>query len=93
MAEKVYIFSSGSQYGDWYDSNCGRCKKSDINDLPTCDIDEALGMALFDDGKVTPEIALRAGVNAETAGRYIWPCSEVDWTEDWKAEFRASEAT
>lgn len=86
---KFYIFSSGSQYGDWVASNCERCAKYDVNDLPTCEIDEALGLAYLDDGKVTPEIALRAGVNEENANKYVWPCSEVEWTEEWKAKLTA----
>ena len=92
MTDRIRIFSSGSQYGDWVGSNCERCTKYDVNDLPTCEIDEAIGMAYMGDGMVTPEIAHRAGYTPENQGRYVWPCTEVVWTEEWKAEYAVRKA-
>jgi hypothetical protein len=90
MSDKVYIFSCGTQYADWVGSNCERCTKYDANDLPTCEIDEAIGMAYMDDGKVTEEIAIRAGYTEENHLRYVWPCSEVEWIEE--SEYAAKKA-
>lgn len=90
MSDKVYIFSSGSQYSDWVSSNCERCTKYNKEGVSDCEIETALLCAYFDDGKVAPDIAERAGANEEeNAGRYIWQCSEVDWTDEWKAEYLA----
>lgn len=94
MSDKVYIFSNGAQFTDWQLSNCERCKKSSVNDPDDdgtnwplrCEIESALVYAAMDDGKVTPEIRERSGYKD---GYYNWQCSEVEWTEEWKAEVLA----
>lgn len=88
--QRVRPFFSGSQYGDWTSGNCDRCTKGahrlGPDALPTCEIELALGEAYFGDGKVDADIAQRMGVT--TSGvTYGWPCSEVEWTEEWKAEY------
>lgn len=80
MTDRIYIFSNGSQYADWQASNCERCKK-----IEQCEIWFALDDALWDDGTVSQEIAKRAGYDAD---RYLWPCGEVEWTEEWKTEHK-----
>jgi len=83
MTDRIYIFSNGSQYADWQASNCHRCKKFPWT-LPDCDIDIALAEAYLNNGKVSQEIANRAGYDPD---KYVWPCSEVEWTEEWKLEY------
>ncbi len=83
-AMRIHIFSNGSQFNDWSASNCLRCTKwSGWDELPTCDIDMALGEAYLGDGTVSQEIATRAGYDPD---KYVWPCGEVEWTEEWKEE-------
>lgn len=91
---RVYIFDSGTQFMDWTSCNCERCKKSTSNDpsigpsdMPKCEVEYALILACIGDGVVTPEIRRRAGADEEPTGRYVWPCLEVEWTEEWKAEY------
>lgn len=96
MIEKIYLFSKGTQFMDWQGSNCCRCKKSvevwgTPNDWPTCQIEEAILFASIDDGSVTEEMAARAGYNEDTKLAYVWPCSEVEWTDEWKAEVLAKQ--
>lgn len=89
-------FSNGSQYLDFEASNCGRCKKRatieqiSSNEVP-CKIEEAIGLASIDDGKITHEIATRMGYFDNNPPKtknyaYVWQCGEVEWTEEWKAK-------
>jgi hypothetical protein len=93
VSEKRYSpFSTCSQYGDWAASNCWRCTKdAPIGVVPTCPIQIAVDNACFDDGTVSEDIAQRMGF-LENEGHYVWPCVEVEWTEEWKAEFEAMKA-
>jgi hypothetical protein len=87
----VRPFDSGSQFADWQASNCARCvreENADRDEPPTCPILYALSLACLGSGYVTAEIADRAGWEAG-AGRYVWQCGEVEWTESWKAEVLA----
>jgi len=80
----VRPFDSGTQYIDWTNANCDRCKKSTYNDAkPVCDLEYTLLAACFGDGKITPEAAQRCGLTGNE-GRYVWLCAEVKWTEEWK---------
>jgi hypothetical protein len=83
-------FANGSQFADWTGCNCDRCTKGahllGPDDWPTCEIELALGEAYLGDGKVTADIARRMG-QTEHEGRYVWPCGEANWTEEWKAEY------
>jgi hypothetical protein len=84
-------FSCGSQFADWTSSNCDRCTKAADDKLDgqaACTIELALWNAYFGSGEVTPDIARRMGATPENEGRYVWPCGEVEWTEEWKAEYR-----
>jgi|SRR3990167_253358 len=97
-AERVRPFSNGTQYLDWAASNCGRCKKAasledSRADKVTCDIERAIGAGGASDGTVSAEIGQRMGyidnnppVTEEFS--YVWQCGEVDWTEEWKEEYR-----
>lgn len=79
MAENsVRPFSSGSQYGDWTDSNCRTCDLRWREELHTglpcpCGIEQALLVACFGDGRIPLAIADRMG---HGEGRYGWPCRE-----------------
>lgn len=89
--ERVRPFSSGSQFADWSGCNCDRCDKG-VHSLgpeawPTCEIEIALYNAYGDDGSVPADIANRMG-HTEHKGEYVWPCNEVVWTEEWKAEYQ-----
>jgi hypothetical protein len=80
MSEQVRPFYCGTQYADWSDACCRRCKKgADIDNPPPrcpCDIEQALLEACFGDGTVSREIADRMGY--ERADRYCWPCRELE---------------
>lgn len=93
--ERVRPFSNGSQYSDWSGCNCERCTKGahmlGFDALPTCEIELSIGEAYLGDGRVSADIAERMGYTANTS-RYVWPCNEVEWTEDWKAEFEKRKA-
>jgi hypothetical protein len=93
VSKKRYSpFHCGTQFGDWEASNCDRCTKgAAYGELPTCPIQYAVGSALFGDGTVSEDIAERMGF-LKHKGRYGWPCNEVEWTEEWKAEFEAMKA-
>ena len=85
MNETRSAFSNGTQYADWLDSNCLRCKKYDYaNPEQSCEIDNAISMAAMSDGQVPLEIFDRMGAKS---GNYIWMCPEVDWTDEWKKEW------
>lgn len=76
---------------DWSESNCNRCTKGvhRLNDdaaWPTCELESALLTACFDSGEIPLAIAQRIGMTTDD-GRYVWPCAEVDWTEEWQAEY------
>jgi hypothetical protein len=93
---EIRIFSNGSQYADWSESNCSRCVKGAVNCLrddewPTCPIEGALLEGYCGNGTVSEEMARRAGYDGNLCGRYVWPCSEVEWTEEWKAGVRAKD--
>jgi hypothetical protein len=75
-------FSNGTQSLDWQASNCDRCTK-----LNNCQLIDALNVAYFGDGAVPDEIARRLDY---APGRYLWQCGEVVWTEEWKAQCRAT---
>jgi hypothetical protein len=85
---RIQPFYCGSQYMDWLTANCERCKKYDL-EQSSCEIDSALFEACIDDGTVSEEIAVRMGflVDGKQNGNYNWMCPEVDWTEEWKAEY------
>lgn len=84
MSEKFYPFSNGSQYNDWQDSNCERCKKFDQDqaDPSKCEIDFEIGKAYLGDGSVSKDIANRIGF-FDHQRSYVWKCPEVDWTDEW----------
>lgn len=89
---KVSPFDSGTQFIDWTEANCNRCNKgvhrlNDESAWPPCELEAALTTACFDDGYIPLSIAKRIGMK-EDEGRYCWPCAEVDWTSEWKAEYR-----
>ncbi len=92
MTTTVRPFSNGTQYADWTDSNCNRCTKGvhrldDEIAWPTCELEAALLTACFESGEIPLFIAERIGMKEDEA-RYCWPCAEVDWTDEWKAEYR-----
>ncbi len=85
----IVPFENGTQFDDWCASNCERCEKStQYSDGAGCELEDNLLLACFDDGKIDATTAQRIGMNESTKNRYTWPCGEVDWTEEWKAECR-----
>lgn len=66
-------FSCGTQYVDWYDKNCGNCKRDEVR----CPIALALEEACWGDGMISQEIAERAGA-IRWQGHYCWPCGELE---------------
>jgi hypothetical protein len=83
-------FGDGTQFADWTECNCNRCTKG-VHRLaddawPTCELEAALTTACFDTGEITLDIAKRIGMR-DGEERYVWPCNEVEWTEEWKAEY------
>lgn len=88
-------FGSGSQYSDWTGCNCDRCEKGarllGPDAWPTCEIEAALIESYVGDGKVDEAIAERMG-HTDNADSYVWPCNEVVWTEEWKAEYQRRKA-
>jgi hypothetical protein len=91
-------FSCGTQFLDWQDANCCRCKKYSYQTDPAtgktrepldvsevCPVELALCESAYGDGTVSQEIGRRMGFTDPLA--YSWPCGEVDWTEEWKAEY------
>jgi hypothetical protein len=81
-------FSNGTQYADWLASNCDRCKKQNSGD---CFIQTSLACAYVGDGEVPEDIAKKMGRTEETKNTYVWPCSEVELTEEWKKEYTTIE--
>ena len=77
-------FSSGSQYENWSDQNCGECARSNYPDPlpePPCPLELALLEACFDDGQVSNDVAERIGaLDARPPRRegslYCWRCKE-----------------
>jgi len=87
----VCPFSSGTQYLDWVANNCDKCRKGPDwkavemgAENTKCEIEQALSEGAIT-GRVPKEIARRMGF-FENRGKYVWPCPEVEWTEEWKAE-------
>ena len=81
-------FYCGSQYLDWVASNCERCKKGSIDEIEIrCPIQRTLDAACIGDGEISDAMAVRMGITEETKNAYGWPCAEVEWTEEWKAEY------
>ncbi len=93
-------FDSGSQFGDWSNSNCCRCTKAyEANDDKyVCEIEQALFDAMFYDGDVSEDIAERMGYLDNSPLRqqgfsYVWPCKEWEPTEQAKKEYVIRERT
>jgi len=84
MSDTIIPFYCGSQYGDWSDANCCRCRKGYNEDKPAeqgrCDIEWALIEACVGDGRIPLPIAERMGA-LENRGRYGWQCGEFEEKE------------
>ncbi len=84
-------FANSFQSMDWEESNCVRCTKYS-DDASACPLMYAMALACINDGTVDEDTARSIGYlkeNGRTEGRYAWPCVEVIWTEEWKAEWSA----
>lgn len=53
---KYRPFSNGTEFDIWHSRNCQRCQLCNTEVNPTCQGDEALTLALFDDGEISAEI-------------------------------------
>jgi hypothetical protein len=90
--QRIRPFYCGTQADDWEDVNCRRCVKGydEVTQTFRCDIQEAVFVAGWEDGTVSPSIAARMGhERAEVPPRYCWPCAEVAWSAAWQAHCRA----
>lgn len=83
MNEPHRPFHCGTQFADWEDANCCRCKKYTPPDegMPTCQIAHAFIEAMFGDGSVSTDIAERCGYLDNSPPRqdgfsYCWRCKE-----------------
>ena len=91
-------FSNGSQFADWESCNCDRCTKSKLGDdgyAINCPLLNALFEAQMDDGTISEADAKGIGYldeNDQTTRRYVWPCNQVVWTEEWKAAYLKAQA-
>jgi len=62
------IFSNGSEFDNWESQNCVKCKLSTFNngqvpqEMPKCEIEFALTVALLGYGLVTPAIKNSTGI-------------------------------
>jgi hypothetical protein len=90
MSERKQLFSNGSQYCDWTESNCDRCAKSSdwLQEHMTCDLQEEMADASSNDGTVTEKIYKRLGADS---GNYVWMCPEVEWTKEWMDKVKRGE--
>jgi hypothetical protein len=66
---------------DWIARNCDRCKLSPRADTdgpikPTCQIEQAIGEAFWNDGSVPDEIGTRMGLDAAGPLALTWDCPE-----------------
>ena len=65
QADRVRVFSSGSEFGDWQSSNCAQCafghqdQDADIN--RDCPLEYGLGVAYLLDGKMSATAARMIG--------------------------------
>ena len=51
--ETKYIpFSNGTEFDHWHSRNCQQCSRYSFDGPPECEADEALTLALFDDGAI-----------------------------------------
>ena len=78
--DMVRPFSTGTQYLDWRDANCCRCRKYRVEGgevvEPYCELEEALAPAALDGGLIEPGHAARLGVPAATWT--AWRCREFE---------------
>ena len=87
MSDRISPFAKNSQYVDWCTFNCERCAKAaeEEVDIVTCEIEEKLVEATWDNGTVSVEIAERMGhTSSHKDGMqpYVWPCGEVELIEE-----------
>ncbi|MBO0950895.1 hypothetical protein [Fibrella forsythiae] len=54
---KYHPFSNGSEFDTWHRRNCQQCTKYTFDEAPTCLGDEALTLALLDDGAISKAVA------------------------------------
>jgi hypothetical protein len=76
MSERIRLFANGFEYDCWQEANCDGCILYDPDEPPTCDLDAAIGEAMFTDGKVPAEIAARMGWTPECRAILGWSCKE-----------------
>ncbi|MHB0967422.1 MAG: hypothetical protein ACYC36_13315 [Bellilinea sp.] len=77
-----YPFSSGTQFADWTENNCRRCKRYGTKPDPEkCEIDFAFGDAFWGDGSVSEDIAKRMGY-LDNQRSLVWRCNEFEPIED-----------
>ncbi len=74
-------FANGTEADWWFERNCVRCVLAPDwpDDSGLCEIDHALGQAMWGDGTISPEIATEMGYPAKaytpSGERYVsWDC-------------------
>ncbi len=82
IAERVRIWSNGTEHGAWESYNCDRCAKMHLDpkgqDKWECDLVEAQLDAQFGDGTLDAETARRLGYSPATARLWVWSCAEFE---------------
>jgi hypothetical protein len=75
----IRIFGCGMEYQEWLEHNCKQCKRYNSNEASreACEIDYEFGSALIGDGKISAEIADRAGYKNDGMG-YRFSCAEIE---------------
>ncbi len=77
--DRIRPFSTGSQAAEWNEENCERCFRGYDHEKGDycCPIQRAIDEAgIIGDGTLSPEMAARMGITAETEDRYTWRCAE-----------------
>lgn len=57
QSQRYRPFSNGTEFDIWHSRNCALCTRCDLDSPPTCPGDEALALALLDDGTISTEAA------------------------------------
>ncbi len=82
-SDRVRPFYCGTQFADWTERNCARCKHGYDEQAEEfkCFLEKALGEALIGDGTITLEVARKIGWEKPPPFPYTWDCPERESVE------------
>lgn len=92
MSKRIRPFSNGSQYTDWEERNCSRCKL----DMPEtgkrfrCPLQKALTLAYWGDGTISETEAKGIGLDESDPPHYTWACASFVPEDNAKRERKPS---